>query len=173
MQYTGTVARVETRSGSSARGPWTMYTLILDTDNGEAKIGVGFDAPKVSPGQIITVEASTNSRGYLEGNPKTINVVGAAAVPTGSVQRAAPDDQRQRSIVAQSSYKTAADVLSVAISSGAIKLPAAKTAANDQLGVVLDALDEIAQHIFNRTLGGLTVEEPDASGEEGDYDPTR
>jgi len=180
MEYTGTVVRVDERTGTSHRGPWTMYTLVLNSSNGETKIGVGFTAPRASPGQVVSISADTNSKGYLDGDLNTLKVLSAAAAPatTSAGQTPhdpgapSPVDQRQKSIVSQSSYKTAADVLAIAITSGAIKLPSAKTANSGQLDVLLSALDEIAQHVYNCTIYGLEVQEITAPTDEGDYDPT-
>lgn len=177
MIYTGSVREVRERGGRSAKGPWTLYTIVLDTDNGEVLIGAGFDRPNVNVGSVISIEANTNAKGYLDGNLNSIRLVRANSPTPAASNVAAPvigNDQRQRSIVSQSAYKTAADVLGVAIAAGALKLPAAKNAASNQLDVLLGAMDEIAQHVFNKTFEGLMVTEdtPNPGVDEGEYDPT-
>jgi len=180
MKYVGTLSRIDERRGTSSRGEWCLYTLVLDTASGEVKIGVGFNRPKgIHIGQAIKVDASPNSKGYLDADESTISVADpseiAEAIPPQSATNPAqhsPVDTRQVSIVSQSSYKTGADVLATALESGAIKLPSAKTAASDHLDLLLGALDEIAQHIFNKTMTGLSITEDATSPEEVTYDPT-
>lgn len=174
MKYTGIVADIREKTGRSARGPWTMYSLVLNTNDGDSIIGVGFDKPAVPLGGYISIEATTNAKGYLDGNPRSIEILKDQAPPAAVAAVASRGDDRQRSIVTQSAYKTAAHVLDSALQHGVIKLPAAKSAASDNLDVMLAALDQVAQHLYNKSIAGLEFEEQETSAvaEEGDYDPT-
>lgn len=177
MLVKGRLSEIAEKHGKSARGPWTLYSLVIETDEGVKRLGAGFDKPKASVGTVVSVQASENDRGYLDADLSTLEVMKgeeAEQVSSRAVARGAKaDDSRQRSIVTQTSYKVAADILPAMVESGAIKIPTK----NGQ-EVWLRALEQTAQDIFDRCIGGFTKTEDtttepdgDSEGGEGEYDP--
>lgn len=178
MLYKGTVLRLTEKNIQTKRGPGTLYSLILNTPVGEVMLGTGFDKPNAPVGAVVSIEAEENSKGYLDADVKTLQVLKEESSPapqTGAVsQGVSVVDQRQRSIVAQSSYKTAVEAMNTMITHGVLKIPTTKSAKNDPYEVYMGALEEVAQRIFDRTLNGLTLSDPEdqeETTEEGEYDP--
>lgn len=73
----------------------------------------------------------------------------SAAPSAGGAPANISGDARQRSIVLQSSYKTAADVLGHVLTAGAVTLPKTKA---DQYDAILGLLDNIALRLFGNCI---------------------
>lgn len=76
-QYAGFVAKIGHKSGNGKRGPWNLYSVKLEKEDGSEHpwISLGFrdDPPPFKEGEYITVEANPNDRGdlaYVEGSGK-------------------------------------------------------------------------------------------------------
>ena len=178
MNYKGTVSKILEKSGRSSKGPWTLYNVALDTTAGEVIIGFGFDKPKIREGSVVSMEATENAKGYLDADKNSVQVLkeeGGGASDTKTVSNGvAAVDQRQRSIITQSSYGYAVSIVDTLLANDLIKLPAAKTKANDSYDLYMEVLDRVAQRIFNISATGLQVEEQEEetnTDTEGEYDP--
>ena len=61
MSVIGFVEKVSTKSGTSARGPWTLYSLRLQDKGGDMLPGYyqcGFDSPGCKEGDYVKLEAA-------------------------------------------------------------------------------------------------------------------
>ena len=178
MQFKGTVSKILEKNGRSAKGPWTLYNVVLATEAGEVVIGFGFDKPKVREGSVVSMEAAENAKGYWEADKNSVQVLkeeGGGASDTKTVSNGvAAVDQRQRSIITQSSYGYAVSIVDTLLANDLIKLPPAKSKANDSYDLYMEVLDRVAQRIFNISATGLQVEEQpeeDNTEDSGEYDP--
>ena len=134
--YKGFVKKINTKTGQGKRGPWTAYSIKLEKDDGteyEEWISCGFDAPKASEGDYVVIETQKNERGYETAasikrlkNPPS-RTVGNSAAGGGPGQ--ATGDNRQNSIIYQSSRKDAVSIIQVLLENDALPLSAATTKA--------------------------------------------
>lgn len=118
-------------------------------------------------GSTVEFEASQNGKYW---NAKDVVVVAAAAAPaSGGGGTTMSGDARQQSIVLQSSYKTAGEVLCGILAAGAVSLPTKK---GDQYDAVLGLLDEIALRLYRNCINASEfVEGDEAPGPSADYNP--
>lgn len=96
-------------------------------------------------GQDVEFEAEQKGNFW---NAKDVKPVAAAAPAAGGTAPAQTADARQKSIVLQSSYKTAAETFSGLVAADKLNLGAKAAAFDNALGM----LDEIARHIFNNCI---------------------
>jgi len=153
MQAQGLVevvsAKTETNAGKRLRSP--LYSVKLDTGDW---FGCGFDNPNVTKGDNITF----NFKEGQYGKEMDVNTVVKAAAGAGSSGSSAGSpaptisgDQRQASIVYQSSRKDAIALLTVAAERELVKLP--KNGGFDALlGMVDDLTREYALKAINPDL---------------------
>lgn len=113
-----------------------------------------------------TVEVTLVKKGQywnVKGKPKVVAMTAAVAKQAGASSQ--NYDDKQNSIVLQSSYKTAADVLDTILTNGLVSVPNKKA---DQFDFVLGLLDEVALRIFKRASNATEF----VATEDGDPDPT-
>lgn len=97
-------------------------------------------------GQTVKFEFTKKGQYYnMKGEPE---VVAAPAPAAGSAPTVTPDN-RQASIVLQSSYKTAAEIAGDLLTGGVLNLGAKKA---DQFDNYLNFVDEIATRLFNNCI---------------------
>lgn len=121
-----------------------------------------------------TVEVTLAKKGKywnVKGKPAVV-AMSASAAKQGGASSASYDD-KQNSIVLQSSYKTGAEVLGTILSNGLVSVPTKKA---DQYDFVLNLLDEIALRIFSRASNATEFvaqeEDPNpAPADDADYNP--
>lgn len=123
-------------------------------------------------GQEVEFEASKNKRGYFDVDGKIVVVSTPEPAAKGTTPRSS--GSKESSIVLQSSYKTAGEVVAAAIAAGAVPLPTKKA---DQLDAILGYVDEAAYHIFTNCIDPtdfLASRAPAGPGPDADddYDPT-
>lgn len=151
----GKIIKINGRSVQTKRGPSTVYSMILQQENGQESgwIGLGFTAPTVQEGQWVDVEVYKNKGGYdtvdvinvIENRtPKAAAQAAAANAGAGTAVRK-PFIDRNDSIVYQSSRKDALSLVEVLISQGALPISSAKTAAGtakryDEIRALVDKL---------------------------------
>lgn len=63
--YQGFVRKINTKSGTGKRGVWTLYSMIVQKEDGVESpwISIGFDAPKFKEHDFIAFETETTARG--------------------------------------------------------------------------------------------------------------
>jgi hypothetical protein len=149
-QVTGYVERVNERS--SGAGP-TTYSLCVNGD----WYGFYTNRPDVSEGQLVKFAFRRKGK-WLNADPKTVEVLEEAGetkpTPSAGAKPAGRtfNDNRQNSIVMQSSSKTATELLGVLISAGAIHLGKAETkpAAAKRYDALMELHEELTLRLFNR-----------------------
>lgn len=155
-QVTGYVEKVNERQGPKGR----TYSLLIRPQAGGDGEWYGFytNRPAVSEGQLVRF-AFTRKGQWLNAEPKTVEVIedaGAtkAAAPATSGAKAGRTftDDRQNSIVMQSSSKTAVDLLNVLISAGAVHLGKTdtKAAASKKYDALMELHEELTLRLFHR-----------------------
>jgi hypothetical protein len=125
-------------------------------------------------GQQVEFEYSekqgNNGKTYFNAN-NVVPIAAPAATPAAVGSPAVPQtqDARQKSIVMQSSYKTAGEVLHGLIAADKVALGAKSSSFDNALGL----LDKIAVHIFQNCMepDRLLVEDEDMPGPAGEYVP--
>lgn len=181
MLFKGQVDKILEKNGKGKSGkPYTMYSLILNTTAGEVMIGTKFDKPACPPGSIISIDAEQDGQ-YWNADLSTLKILKEEGAPPANTKQLTEGvnavDQRQRSIVTQNAYGTATKVIDSALAHGVLVLPKGKSATNHSLDAYLEVLDEVAQHIFDTCVVGLTPtpkdvnNEAEADADEGEYDP--
>ena len=111
--------------------------------------------PGVSKGDQVEFAYTRKGR-WLNGDAKTVKVVGKASAPSNATQRSVSTgggyDARQDSIIMQSSMKTAADLLKVAVEAGAVPLGKMATAKTQEKGyeTILSVHADLSRRLFNR-----------------------
>lgn len=97
-------------------------------------------------GKVIEFEAVKKGQYYnMKGEP----TVKASPAPAAGAAPTVSGDNRQASIVLQSSYKTAAEIAGDLLSGGVLNLGAKKA---DQFDNYLNFVDEIATRLFNNCI---------------------
>lgn len=147
----------------------TNYTIKIDNDPIWYRCGTSRYAGVAESGNKITFEAEMNPDGS-SATVKTAPTLVVPAPPTAAAPvAAAGGGDRQSSISYQSSRKDALQFLELALTNGAIVLPAAKA---KKLGALEAALDRYTAQFFEdiATLGAITREAEEVSdgGEEGE-----
>ena len=122
-------------------------------------------------GQVVEFDAEQNGKYW---NAKNV-VASTQAAPAAKQSGGGGSDSRQQSIVLQSSYKTAAELVSAFLAAGILPLGAKKA---EQYDVAMGYLDEIALSLYSKCIdAGAFLEGKDeapgpAPGSGDDYVPT-
>lgn len=138
--FKGFIAKIGIKEGRSGRGPWKLYSIKLEDENGvenDKWLSAGFDKPKANEGDYVVIEAEENDKGYL--NVKSLKV---QKNPPAQVSKSAPQGTRtapanvkgsttQTSIHYQSARKDAIEVLKLLQSQDALPISSAKTKAGE------------------------------------------
>lgn len=154
MRVQGNLSKINQKSGRSAKGPWTLYSIGVDTDGTDNLkwYSYGFDAPKVSEGSFVSFEVEDNNgreqvkKGSLTLEKKTA----AVAQKFNSAQ-----DIKQDSIVRQNATSTAVNILNGMIAAEIVKVPAA----NKRYDWYLEQLDELTNRLFLANREPMSVED--------------
>jgi hypothetical protein len=86
-EYRGFVIKINTKTGQGRKGPWTLYSLKLEGEDGlEIKdwLSYGFDKPKFKEGDYIKLDASKNDKGYLQVDVDSVKVAKNPPARAGS-----------------------------------------------------------------------------------------
>lgn len=144
---TGTVQGISNKNG--------IYSLGIGEGDNVDWYGFYKTEPQCNKGDTVEVGFTRKGR-WLNADPKTLKVVGAGSAPSnatrGSVGGNAQPDNRQASIVMQSSMKTATDIVRLLIDTGAVSVGAAKTAGAKAkaFDIVMDTHAEVTRRLYNR-----------------------
>lgn len=76
--FTGFVARIGHKTGNGSRGPWNLYSVKIEKEDGEEYkdwISLGFrdEPPSIKEGEYITLEAEQDDKGrytYVDGTAR-------------------------------------------------------------------------------------------------------
>lgn len=180
MIYEGRLTEISEKHGKSAKGPWTLYKLVVSDSQGTHYLGAGFDKPKAPVGAIIRVEANENDKGFLDANLNTLEVLKgeeAKGVDAPSQESAVNSvNKKERSIITQVSYKVAVEAVNGMLANGTITAKASsKAKEDDAFDLYVAALDKVAQHVFDKCMNPLELSnnnEEEEGNDEGSYDPT-
>ena len=154
MKVQGNLVKIHQKTGRSAKGNWTLYSLGVDTEGNDniTWYSYGFKAPTVSEGSFISFEVEKNGdreqvkAGSVQLEKKT------AAVAQKYV---AGQDVKQDSIVRQNATSTAVNILNGMIAAEIVKLPAA----NKRYDWYLAQLDELVNRLFLANREPMSVED--------------
>jgi hypothetical protein len=137
MTVVGYVKKINTKDGKGKRGPWVLYSCIIEQDDGTESgwISCGFDKPPFAEGSYISLETSKdgNYTNLVPGSVKQLDPPKRApastpVAPTSSA--AAPERKgayvdRNDSIVYQSSRKDALLLVQLLLENDALPLSTA------------------------------------------------
>lgn len=135
MLINGVVSKIN----SANRAGRTVYSVQV---NGQYYGGFWNDAPKCQEGDNVQFDATQNGQ-YWNANPNTMQVVSAPAAPAASAPATGGrsfNDNRQDSIVFQSSRKDAIQLVGIMLANDALTLPAKKA---DKYSVLVDIVREL------------------------------
>ena len=123
----GVVMHVSEKARTGPNGPYKMYSVKMNTGEGDHWFSFGFKKPNLSEGQQVKFVVTQNGE-YWNADPNTIETVktAEAAAPAVMAKAVANVDNRQRSIVLQSAYERAILLINGALVNGAVTLPAKK-----------------------------------------------
>ncbi len=136
MSIIGYVKKVNTKTGTGKRGAWTLYSGIIEKDDGQESgwISFGFEKPPFSEGSYISLETESTDRGLnlIQGSAKVLppptKPPVAQGIVTGSSPKAASGAgsyvDRNDSIVYQSSRKDALAIVALLLEHDALPISA-------------------------------------------------
>lgn len=179
-QVTGLLKKVNVKSGKSARGPWTAYSIGIDSDGSDSLTwyGCGFDKPDASEGSFVTFKAEEDAKGYLKVSGP-ISIEKNATAPAAKAYSAGADT-RTDSIIRQNSTGHAVAMATAMVEHGLVNVPKAVNARYD---FFIGLVDELTDHIFVKSrepksvddiLNGVEPDPEDLSPEpddDDDYNP--
>lgn len=152
----GVLTQIKARSGTNARGPWTAYSIAVDTGVKDwTWIRYGFKAPEAKEGSVIKVEVDADDKGNLQAVAGSL-VVDKSAKPTVATAVAAGKDAVQDSIVRQNATGIAIRVVKDMIDLGILPLPKTKA---DQYDAYLKYIDEVTDRFFLANRNAKTVDD--------------
>jgi hypothetical protein len=176
----GYVKKVNTKDGKGKRGPWVLYSCIIEQDDGTESgwISCGFDKPPFAEGSYISLETSKdgNYTNLVPGSVKQLDPPKRApastpVAPTSSA--AAPERKgayvdRNDSIVYQSSRKDAIALVSLLLEHDALPLSTATAKSGiakrfDEVTAFVDKLT--VQYYGDVQTGRVLVKVVDAGAE--------
>jgi len=153
-EVTGVVETVsiknETRAGKALRSP--LYSFKLDN---QQWYNCGFDDPKVGQGDVVGFTYTEDTYGYAvqKGTVVAMESTPTTAGRTGKAIKVAND--RQNSIIYQSSRKDAIQVIGIAIEAGAVTLPTTKS---DKFDAILELINLITDQFAFAALSPEIVD---------------
>lgn len=177
----GLVVRTSERQVNTAKGIATSFSVLINEGGAEDWYSFGFKNPNIKADQMIKFVAKQNGN-FWNGDPQTIETTArpeAASNATRPSVKATLEsaDNRQRSIVWQSSYRTAVDLANVFLTHQYAGLPASAKK-GDKYDYLLELVDNLAMRVYAVALNPpepqvLTVPQEDeaASIADEDYNP--
>lgn len=158
--FKGFVGKINTKTGTGRRGPWTLYSTKLQDERGEDSsdwLSFGFDKPNVSEGDYVkvTVEQDANGRDKVTEVKKLKNPPARAAARysgTTSSDSASGGTTKQSSIHYQNSRTAAIEVVKLLVEQDALgDLPktGTKPAQAKRFAIITAAIDKLTIQYFN------------------------
>jgi hypothetical protein len=154
----GIVDKYNTRQLGNGK---TAYSLLVRQEGEEDGSWYGFytNNPGDCEGKVVSFRA-TDKGNFKNADAKSFKVVGEATAAQQVVKKPAASragrggtfDNRQASIVMQSSSKTAVDLLNLMVASDAVHLGAAKgeKAAQKRYDALMELYEELTIRLYNR-----------------------
>ena len=134
-EYRGFVVKINTKTGQGKRGPWYLYSLKLEGEDGqEIKdwLSYGFEKPKFKEGDYIKLEASKNEKGYLQVDVDTVKVAknpparAGGSESSGGSGGSSHGNYNKGNVDYNSAVSRAVDMVDLLIKHDALTLSAAK-----------------------------------------------
>lgn len=154
QEFVGVISKIGEKSWSGK----TLWSIFLkpDGESQDIMIGLGMDKPSVSALSRVKVTASKNAKGYWTCKNRDIELLKdePAPAPSGGGGKASGGFQdRQASIVLQSSYKTATDQVNALLAAGLFK-PASNTKSRKEsaMDAYFSFIDKVAVEIYNKAM---------------------
>lgn len=185
VDIVGDVQKIATKTGNGARGPWTLYNVLLSNNGQDNWVSFGFDAPSFKEGDRIKTTGFMKDGKYLtytKGAPVAVKEANKPANGAGNQSSGGYGD-RQASIIYQSSRKDALQLVEILLANDALPVSGAKTKSGQA-----DRFEEIKQYVDKMTVqfyndvdslrllesvedaGSVEAEEVEALPEESDND---
>lgn len=142
----GVVQRVTTKVFTKNDGSQgERYSMLVNTGQGEDWFNFGFKKPTVANGSQVRFTLTQRGQ-YWNGDSDSIEVIktSQAATPAVMKKAVASADNRQRSIVVQTAYKVAPEIIKGALEHQLITLPAKKA---DKFDAYMSLIDETAMRL--------------------------
>jgi hypothetical protein len=157
--FKGFIAKINEKSGRGRRGPWTVYSIKLENDDGteiDGWISAGFDKPSVKEGDYVKITAQENNEGYLNATEiKPLkNAPQRASKGSKNANRGtagAGPGNTQQSIHYQNSRTTAVNVIQLLLENSALPLIASKGKAADakRYDEIMALIDKLTVRFYN------------------------
>lgn len=150
----GYVKRINTKTGSGKRGGWTLYSGIVEQDNGQESgwVSFGFEKPPFSEGSYVSFETETTDRGIqmVAGSAKILPPPAKPATPEARKASTGQVD-RNDSIVYQSSRKDALALVALLLEHDGLPISAntAKAGQAKRFEEVKAFVDKLTVEFFN------------------------
>jgi hypothetical protein len=155
--YKGFLGKINEKSGTGKRGPWTLYSAKLQDESGEDSsdwISFGFDKPKVKQGDYVKITVDDSGE-----RPKVTEVKALKNAPARAAEAKKADskgttvteDRKQRSIHMQNSRTAAIAAVQLLATHDALALPKAgtKPAEAKRYDIITAAIDKLTVQYFN------------------------
>jgi len=159
--FKGFVGKIHEKSGRGRKGPWTLYSTILQDAQGEDAtdwLSFGFDRPNVKEGDYVKVTVDeVDGRDRVVEVKKLKNPPARAASAKGSKSRASDDSAdsvgpgKQEFIHYQNSRGAAIEAVRLLIEADALALPKAGTKPGEakRYAIIVAAIDKLTVQYFN------------------------
>lgn len=180
----GYVKRISTKTGTGKRGVWTLYSGIIEKDDGTESgwISFGFEKPPFAEGSYISLETETTDRGLnlVQGSAKVLTPPAkpAAAPPTAAGSSGATSKgagnyvDRNDSIVYQSSRKDSLALVALLLEHDALPISAstAKAGQAKRFEEIKAYVDKLTVEFFNDVQTGRIFQSVVDAGAAADSD---
>lgn len=179
----GYVKKVNTKDGKGKRGPWTLYSGILELNDGTESgwISFGFDKPPFSEGSYISIDVEKTDRGlqYVAGTGKVLDPPAkpVASLPAKSSEAATGGKStyvdRNDSIVYQSSRKDALALVALLLEHDALPISAstAKVGQSKRFDEITAFVDKLTVQYVGDVQTGRVLQQVVDAGSEADPRP--
>jgi hypothetical protein len=154
--FKGFLGKINEKSGTGKRGPWTLYSAKLKDENGVESdwISFGFDKPKVKTGDYVKITVDDSGDRPKVTEVKALKNAPAKAQESSKASApasAAGSDDRQKAIHMQSSRSHAIDVVALLVANDALALPKAATKPSEakRYEIIVAAVDKLTVKYFN------------------------
>lgn len=185
-KFQGFVNKLTTKSGVGKRGPWTLYSFILELEDGSESpwVSFGFEKPPFAEGEFISFETDEkdNRHNYKKGsgskpaNPpqrakaRTSNGGAVANGNTagaktgtgaqGTTASSAASADRQTSIVMQHSQEMAISAVGVLLAHNALPMSGAASKAGEakRFSEITAMMDKLTVKFYNDAATGRLLD---------------
>lgn len=178
----GFVNKLNTKSGVGKRGPWTLYSFILELADGTESpwVSYGFEQPPFKEGEYIAFETDEKdgrhnfnkgsgrkpanpperAKPAVQGKAAPANAGASKAVNSASATVSGSTADRQTSIVMQHSQEMAITAVGILLSNDALPTSGAATKAGEakRFSEIMAAFDKLTVKFYNDAATGRLLE---------------